>query len=163
MTNFKPSTNNSKSWKGLYMHSFPLPSLGNEISTTNLSISSPWCSGYHYCTTSFNEAWTQVLRRFKSCSRRVGDSQWWGSLTMVPAGNKAKCLSSVNHTTKTIHQGLSHNIFANGERYYNSITNCVSKLIQKNWFETSSVTFIWILTIWREEMVWAGLKNSKTV
>ena len=22
---------------------------------------------------------------------------------MVPAGNKAKCLSSVNHTTKTIH------------------------------------------------------------
>ena len=32
-----------------------------------------------------------------------GDSQWWGPLTMVPAGNKAKCLSSVNHTTKTIH------------------------------------------------------------
>ena len=28
---------------------------------------SPCCSGYHYCTTSFNKAWTQVLRRFKSC------------------------------------------------------------------------------------------------
>ena len=41
-----------------------------------------WCSGYHYCTTSFNKAWTQVLRRFKSCSPRVGDSRWWGSLTM---------------------------------------------------------------------------------
>ena len=27
----------------------------------------------------------------------------WGSLTMVPAGNKAKLLSWVNHTTKTIH------------------------------------------------------------
>ena len=63
----------------------------------------PWCSGYHYCTTSFNKAWTQVLRRFKSCTRRVGDSRWWGSLTMFPAGNKGKCLSSVNHTTKTIH------------------------------------------------------------
>ena len=32
----------------------------------------PWCSGYHYCTASFNWAWTQVLRRFKSSSRRVG-------------------------------------------------------------------------------------------
>ena len=32
-----------------------------------------WCSGYHYCTTSFNKTWTQVLCRFKSCSRRVGD------------------------------------------------------------------------------------------
>ena len=68
----------------------------------------PWCSGYHYCTTSFNYTWTQVLRRFKSCSRRVGDLWWWGSLTMVPAGNKAKCLSLVNHTSKTIyhHQGF---------------------------------------------------------
>ena len=45
--------------------------------------------GYQHCTTSFIKAWTQVLRRFKSCSRRVGDSRWWGSLTMVPAENKA--------------------------------------------------------------------------
>ena len=30
------------------------------------------------------------------------------SLTMVPAGNKAKCLSSVNHTTKTIHHHHHH-------------------------------------------------------
>ena len=29
----------------------------------------PWCSSYHYCTTSFIKAWTEVLRRFKSCSR----------------------------------------------------------------------------------------------
>ena len=43
------------------------------------------------------------MRRFKSCSRRVGDSQWWGSLTMAPAGNKAKRLSSVNHAPKTIY------------------------------------------------------------
>ena len=35
----------------------------------------PCYSGYHYCTTSFNKARTQVLRRFKSCSRRVGDSR----------------------------------------------------------------------------------------
>ena len=49
----------------------------------------PWCSGYDYCTISFNKAWTQVLHRFKSCSQYVEDSWWWGFLTMVPAGNKA--------------------------------------------------------------------------
>ena len=49
---------------------------------------------------------TQVLRKFKSCSRPVGDSCCWGSLTMIPAENKAKRLSSVNHTKKTIHHHL---------------------------------------------------------
>ena len=66
----------------------------------------PWCSGYHYCAVSFNKAWTQVLCRFKSCLQRVGDLRWWGSLTVVPAGNKAKCLLSVNHCRKTIHHQL---------------------------------------------------------
>ena len=68
------------------------------------NILAPWCSGYQYFTTSFNKAWTQVLRTFKTCSWHVRDSRWWGSPTMVPAGNMAKRLSSVNHTTKTIHQ-----------------------------------------------------------
>ena len=45
----------------------------------------------------------QVLGRFKSCSRRIRDSRWWGSLTVVLAGNKTKRLSSVSHTTKAIH------------------------------------------------------------
>ena len=40
--------------------------------------------------------------RFKPCLESVGDLRWWGSLTMIPAGNKAKRLSLVNHTTKTI-------------------------------------------------------------
>ena len=40
--------------------------------------------------------------RFKSCSWRVGESRWLESLTMAPAGNKAKRFSSVNYTTKTI-------------------------------------------------------------
>ena len=60
----------------------------------------PWCSGYHYCTTSFIKARIQALPRLKSCSRRVGDSRFWGSLTLFPAGNNAKRLSLVNHTTK---------------------------------------------------------------
>ena len=58
---------------------------------------------YHYCTTSFNKAWTHVLCRFKSCSQHIKDSWWWESLTMVPVENKVKHLSSVNYTTKTVH------------------------------------------------------------
>ena len=42
----------------------------------------------------------QVLHRFKSYSQCVRDSRWWGSLKMVSARNKAKRLSSVNHTKK---------------------------------------------------------------
>ena len=56
---------------------------------------------YHFgSVTLFIKAWIQVLPKFKSCSRRVGDLRWWRSLTNVPAGNKAKCLSSVNHSAK---------------------------------------------------------------
>ena len=62
-----------------------------------------WCSNYHYCITSFNKVWTQVLRRFKYCLQHVGDSQWWEFLTIVPAGNKAKHPWMVDHTTQTIH------------------------------------------------------------
>ena len=69
-----------------------------------LITTTPWCSGYHYCTTSFNKVWTQILRRFKPCSRRVGDLRGWESLTMVLLEIRRKRLSSVNHTTKTIHQ-----------------------------------------------------------
>ena len=65
----------------------------------------PWCRGYRYWTTLFNKAWNQVLRCFKSCPKRVGDKQLWESLTTVLAGNKAKRLLSVNHTTITIYQG----------------------------------------------------------
>ena len=53
----------------------------------------PWCSGYHHCTTSFNKAWTQLLRRFKTCSQCAGNLRWWESLAIVPAGNKVKRLS----------------------------------------------------------------------
>ena len=69
--------------------------------------------GYHYCTTSFNKAWTQALCRFKSCLRHVRDLWWWGSLTMVPCGNKAVRFSLVNHTTKTIHH----------HHYYHQVNN----------------------------------------
>ena len=67
----------------------------------------PWCSSYHYCTTSFNNAWTQVLRRFKSCSRCVGDLQWWESLKVVPP-KKSLMHLSVNHSAKTIHHHRHH-------------------------------------------------------
>ena len=83
----------------------------------------PWCSGYHYYTTSFNKAWTQVLRRFKPCSRRVRDSRWSGSLTTVPAGNKATHLLSVNHTTKTIHHHHHHPLQMFSSEFYEILQN----------------------------------------
>ena len=87
------------------------------IIKSNPKIAAPCYNGYDYYTTSFNKTWTLILRRFKSCWQHIGsdsdrfkscwqhigDLQWWASLTMVPARNKAKPLSSVNHSTKTIH------------------------------------------------------------
>ena len=37
----------------------------------------PGCSGYHYCTTLFNKAWTQVLHRLKSCSENQDAEDLW--------------------------------------------------------------------------------------
>ena len=71
----------------------------------------PWCSCYHHCTSSFHNAWTQVLCRFKSCSWHIKDLRWWRSLAMVPAGNKAKRCSLVSHTAKIIHH--HHHIRSN--------------------------------------------------
>ena len=72
-----------------------------------ISLLTPSCSGYHYCTTLFNLAWTQVLRRLKTCSRCVRHLRWGRSLTMTTAGNTTGLLSSVTHTTKTNHHHQS--------------------------------------------------------
>ena len=53
---------------------------------------------------------TAQLLYCTSCSPSVGDSRWRGPLTMVPAGNKAKRLSSVNHTMTTIHHHHHHTV-----------------------------------------------------
>ena len=87
--------------KKMYLFKFHLKS----------SYVAPWCSGYHYCKTSFDKDWTQALCRFKSCLWRVGDSRWWGSLTVVPVGSKAKRLSSV-HKSNSI-QCITILIFSN--------------------------------------------------
>ena len=34
-----------------------------------MGLMAPCCSGYRYCTTSFNEAWNQVLPTFRFCAR----------------------------------------------------------------------------------------------
>ena len=98
-----------KYWYRYHNHVLPIWPFSAQFSENDVTrgisgVVAPWCSGYHYCTTSCPEAWTQVLCKFKSCSRHVGDLRWWESLTMVPAGNTAKRLSSVNHPPKIIHQ-----------------------------------------------------------
>ena len=87
--------------------------------------------------------WLSLLHSFKSCSRRVRDSRWWGSLTMVPAGNKTKRLSSVNHTTKTIH----HSIHGAFDCMFLSCHICVSE-----WIHTYSI--VWNTVISPEVEYW---------
>ena len=108
----------------------------------DIVVVAPWCSGYRYCRTAFNKTWTQVPRWFKSCSRRVGDSRWWVCLTMVPAGNKVKRLSLVNHTTKTF--SIHH---------HDSKTNVSTVLASIN-FIYSSKRFDGQLTWWRKQHIW---------
>ena len=62
---------------------------------------------------------TKPELRFKSCSPRVGDSRWWGSLTMVWAANKAKRRLSVNLTTRTIHHHHHHYHYTKHSNCYN--------------------------------------------
>ena len=101
----------------------------------------PWCNDYHYCTTFFNNVWTQVLRRFKSCSQNVRDLWWWGSLTMVPAGNKAERLSSVNHTIKAIHQCIIRKSAATTLRNQVTVTMlCLTVILVEIESKTSGVT-----------------------
>ena len=66
---------------------------------------------YHKCCSHVGCCVIQVPCRFKSCLLHVGDSRWWESLTMVLAGSKAKCLSLVNHTAKTIIIIIMSNMF----------------------------------------------------
>ena len=86
-------------------------SLKNDISWRNYSSSLfKWRRGVVVITTAQLHSTKPELRfcAGSNPARRVGDSWWWGSLTMIPAGNKAKRLSSVNHTTKTIHHHHHH-------------------------------------------------------
>ena len=110
----------------------------------------PWCNGYEYCTTSFNKAWAQVLCRFKSCSRRVGYLRWWGSLTMVPAGSKAKRLSLVNHITKPIHH---HHILCRVMTFVASLLRFAFLQIyyRANFLNLFRAIFAWILKRLKEE------------
>ena len=63
-----------------------------------------WLSLLHnFIQLSLNSGFAQV----QTYLQHVGDLRWWESLTLVLAGNKAKRLSSVNHTTKTIQSSKS--------------------------------------------------------
>ena len=56
-------------------------------STVALRCTAVHC-GYHYYTTSFNTASTQLPSSFKSCSWRLRGLRQWETLTLIPAGNK---------------------------------------------------------------------------
>ena len=93
----------------------------------------PWCSGYYCCTNPFNKAWTQVLHKFKSCSRYVEDSRWWGSATMVTAGNMAEHLSLVSHTRKATHHHHHHH-HHHWYKIWKYLKLCYASIIKLNQF-----------------------------
>ena len=72
------------------------------IIITVIIIAIMWCRGIGVITTSQYHSINPELgsAQVQTSSWRVRDSRWRGSLTMVLAGNKAKRLFSVNHTTK---------------------------------------------------------------
>ena len=90
----------------------------------------PWRCGVGVITTAQLHS-TKPEIRFcagsKSCSRRVRDSQYWGSLTRFLAGNKAKHLSPVNHTTKAIHH-CHHRHHHHHHHYVNMIKTDTSNV-----------------------------------
>ena len=77
--------------------------------------------------------WTQVIRRNKLCSRRAGDSWWLRSLTMVLAGNKANCISSVSDTKKTIphHSSSSSSSSLSMKKWSQSERGCSKHLLER--------------------------------
>ena len=58
---------------GNLKHTYHILFIGKEKKTTSSFVTS-WCSTNQYSTTSFNNVRTQILRWFKACLRRVGDS-----------------------------------------------------------------------------------------
>ena len=84
-----------------------------------------------------------------SCLRHVGDLHWWESLTMIPLRNKAKHLSSVNHTTKTIHhlhhQLLNYFYFLNlkkwGDNYLKLVVMNLKAIVHQNFWLFSWQSF----------------------
>ena len=60
-----------------------------------------WCSGYHYCTSSFNKF------SVKTCCWCVKDLRWWEAPTMVPAGASLNAFHR-KHSTKIIHHRHHH-------------------------------------------------------
>ena len=102
----------------------------------------PCCSGYCYCTTSFNNAWFQVLHRFKSCLQPIPYSQQWESLTVVPAEKMAKRLLLVTHTTKTIHQWRQLPISSKTKNFFKEKIIAFSTLFLKE-----TIIFSWSILI----------------
>ena len=67
-------------------------------------------------------------------STKPENSRWWESLTMVPAGNKDKRLSLVNHTTKTIHHHHHCRWDCNGNAGTNTLNSAVHRECRKTSF-----------------------------
>ena len=97
----------------------------------------PSCSGYHYCTVSFNKAWTQALRMFACSANLLKACQSFAMVRifdMVPVGYKAKPLSSVSYTTRTFHHHHHHHHHHHRVFQKLTTTNICKDIIFNYWF-----------------------------
>ena len=63
-----------------------------------IPIKAPWCSGYHYCKTSFNKVWTLVQHSFISSTK----CRRWECLTMVPPGKRLNAVRRLHTSQKQL-------------------------------------------------------------
>ena len=66
------------------------------------------CSVCHYWTSSFNNAWSRVLRISKSFLQSVGCLWWWVPLSVVLAWNDPARLTLVHHFVEAISHHHHH-------------------------------------------------------
>ena len=89
--------------------------LGNFMSSLDLDDVVSWCSGYQYCTSSFNLTWNQILGRFKLYSWRVGDSQCWGPLTLIWMEIRVNAFRRSTIPQKKFHNHHIYSLFSTTE------------------------------------------------
>ena len=85
----------------LYLYCFML--YRNKLIANSEDILAPWCSGYHSCTTLFDNPKCSFSSD-SNPSRGVPEvCNGESLLKKVPTGNKAQHLSLVNHSSKTVY------------------------------------------------------------
>ena len=131
---------------------------GNSIQLHSIQFNL-WCRGVVVIITAQLHSTNPELKFCAGSNPARSVSRWWGFLAMAPAGNKAKRLSLVNHTTKTIYHHHHHHhhhhyhhiknrkFFVKPESFRHHKSKCFWQNEKKAYVLTfSNTSFLWIKT-----------------